>query len=125
MATIHPVRYTTTLTPENLDGSTLDVAVTAAADGSTVVRTLNEGDVVLDVAVSVDEDQFPDLNVSLRQVVGGMLLLVDDQPGPGDLIVSTCPQDDIDFAAGMVGVIDATGQLTPAQYGLLSAFQGQ
>jgi hypothetical protein len=118
MATIHPVRYSTTLTAENYDGSNLDVQVVTAVEGGTVTRTLAEGDVVLDVTVYPDGD-FPDLVVSLRQVVDGMLLLTDDQPGPGDLIVSICPQDDVSFMAGQVGVIDVNGQLTPAQFGYL------
>ena len=122
MSKIHPVHYSTTLTPENLDGTSVEIQVPAAIDGTTVTRTIEEGDVVLDVRVESDDD-FPDLYVALRKVVGGVPLLTDDQPEPGDLIVSMTSQDDVPYMAGSIGVIDIHGKLTPAQFGFLPGFQ--
>lgn len=114
-------RYGVLLRPENMSGESLDVDAFSSPLGATEARTVQQGDVVLEVVSGADGSSYGALWV-VRD--GARWQLAANQPVPGDLVVSTCPASDLLYQSGSVLVFASDGSFVPAGFGLLLALTG-
>jgi hypothetical protein len=109
-------KYGVLLRPENISGESLDVDVLADTLGGTVVRQVQDGDIVLEVS-----------NVGTGATTGALWIVRDgsrwvlapSQPAPGDVLVSLCSVTDLAYQAGSLLVFAEDHSFVPANFGLI------
>lgn len=108
-------KYGVLLRPENISGESLEVDVLSDPIGSTEVRTVSDGDIVLEVNVTNGA------TTGALWVVrdGSRWVLAPAQPAPGDLLVGLCPASDLLYQSGSLLVFAEDNSFVPANFGLL------
>ena len=107
---IHTVRYSGIAS----DGGTTEVTVFVDTVGSTTTRTLSDGDRFLGVTETG--------HGILYDVVVDVLRISAQQPEPGDVVVVSCPPDDVLFLSGGAAVVTDGGPLQALNFNQFDSF---